>query len=110
MSQPPSRRTDALVIVTLGLSLLGYALFALFVARWAISGVVALLVALLLVTRHARARFSAYVFFSAMGIRTAVGGHWGTLLFALAAIALLQTPAALRLWPRLGAPARMARP
>ena len=55
----------------------------------------------LLWRRHPRARFAAYIFLSALGLRAAVAGLWATLLFAAAAMVLLQTPAAQRAWPRL---------
>ncbi|OLC37219.1 MAG: hypothetical protein AUH81_06650 [Candidatus Rokubacteria bacterium 13_1_40CM_4_69_5] len=107
---PAARGANTLIILTFVVALVAYAAFALLAARWWISGLAAPLVALLLATRQARARFSAYVFFSVVGVRTAITGHWGSTLFALGAIVLMESPAALRVWPRLGAPARMARP
>ena len=68
--------------------------------RWP-SGVAALLVALLLWRRHPRARFSAYILFSAMAARAALAGDWPVLALAVAAIVVMQTPAAARAWPRL---------
>jgi hypothetical protein len=98
---PAGRGADTLIILAFVVALVAYAVFALWTARWWISGLAAPLVALLLARRQARARFSAYVFFSVVAVRTAVTGHWGSTLFALGAIALMQTPAALRVWPRL---------
>lgn len=85
----------------LPLSLLAYAVVALGFRRWWISGAVAPLVAWLLWRRHGRARFSAYVLLSALAWRGLLMGSWGTLAYALAAISVLQTPAALALWPRV---------
>ncbi len=103
-------RAETAVVVLLTIALLAYAGFALAVARWWISGLAAPPIALLLALRHARARFSAYVFLAVVALRSAATGHWGALAFASVAIATLQTPPALRAWPRLRAPARMARP
>ena len=89
-------------------SLLLYAIVAVLVARWWISGVVAPLVAVLLWIRHPRARFAAYIFFTVMAVRGLVRGAWLVVLFALAAVILMQTPAACREWPRLRGD-RMAR-
>jgi hypothetical protein len=83
--------------------------------RWP-AAVAALIVALLLWRRHPRARFSAYLVFSAMAVRAALAGEWPMLALALAAVAVMQTPAAARAWPRLRPGAtradsdRMARP
>jgi hypothetical protein len=68
--------------------------------RWP-SAAAALIVALLLWRRHPRARFSAYIVLSALAARAAVGAEWPMLALALAAIAVMQTPAAARAWPRL---------
>src|SRR3989442_12897930 len=107
---PAGRGANTLIILTFVVALVAYAAFALLAARWWISGLAAPLVALLLATRQARARFSAYVFFSVVGVRTAITGHWGWTLCPLGAIALLQTPAALRGGRRGGGPAGLARP
>lgn len=80
--------------------LLLYAALALAAHRW-ISGLVAPLVAALLIARHPRARFSAYVFFSALAVRGLVAGAWALALFAGAAIVVMQTPPAVRAWPRV---------
>lgn len=82
-------------------ALIAYALLALGVARWWISGLAAPLIAALLWRRHPRARFAAYVFFSVVAVRGLAGRHWAAMLFAVAAVAVMQTPAALRAWPRL---------
>ena len=108
---PGARRAfDVAVVAVFTLALLAYALAALALAHWWVSGLAAPLVAGLLAARHARARFSAYVFFSVVGARGVMTVQWGPLAFAAAALLLLQTPAALRAWPRVGTPARMARP
>lgn len=80
--------------------LLLYAALALAAHRW-ISGLVAPLVAALLIARHPRARFSAYVFFSALAVRGLVAGAWALALFAGGAIVVMQTPPAVRAWPRV---------
>jgi hypothetical protein len=68
-----------------------------------VAALLAPVLALLLWTRHRRARFAAYIFFSGVAIRAAVTGAWRSLLFAVLAVALMQTPPALRAWPRLRA-------
>jgi hypothetical protein len=88
------------VVVTLAGGLLLYAALALAAHRW-ISGLVAPLVAALLIARHPRARFSAYLFFSALAVRGLVAGAWALALFAGAAILAMQTPPAVRAWPRV---------
>jgi hypothetical protein len=69
--------------------------------HWWPSAVIAPLVAALLWRRHRRARFTAYVFFSVMAFRGALTREWGLIAYALAAVALMQAPAAARAWPRL---------
>ena len=66
-----------------------------------ISAVAGALVALFLWQRVRRARFAAYIFFSAMAIRSALTAAWPTLAFAVVAVLALQTPAARAAWPRL---------
>ncbi len=87
--------------VLLPVTLLGYAVCALGLARWWISGLAAPVIALLLWRLHPRARFAAYVFFAVVALRGVVGRHWAAVLFALAAVALMQTAGARRAWPRL---------
>jgi hypothetical protein len=82
-------------------SLVVYAAFALGVRQSWVSGFVAPVVAVLLWNRHPRARFAAYVFFSVLGARGALAEVWALPAYALAALALMQTPPALRAWPRL---------
>jgi len=90
-----------LVVAIMTVALLAYAVAALSIgSRW-ISGLLAPVVAWLLWRRHPRARFAAYIFLSGVGLRSAVVGHWATLLFAAVAIVALQTAAARRAWPRL---------
>lgn len=92
--------SERLVVVALVAGLVVYAVLALLGHR-VLSGLAAPLVAVLLVWRHPRARFSAYVFFSALVIRGVVAGAWPLALFAGAGILVLQLPPARRLWPRL---------
>src|SRR5512134_3860668 len=68
---------------------------------WWLSALAAPIVAWLLWRRHRRARFAAYIFFSVLTARAVLIGSWAVALFALAALALLQLPAARRTWPRL---------
>lgn len=84
----------------MGVGLVGYAALAL-AAHHFITGLAALVVAALLAIRHPRARFSAYVFFSALAVRGLVAGAWPLALFAGAGILVLQTSPARRAWPRL---------
>jgi len=90
------------VVVVLVASLLVYAGVAV-TRHWWPSAVVAPLVAVLLWQRHRRARFTAYVFFSVLAARGALTGAWALPAYALAAVALLQVPAARAAWPRLTA-------
>ncbi len=69
--------------------------------HWWPSAVVAPIVAWLLWRRHARARFTAYVFFSVMTARAILTRSPWLALFALAMIGALQLPAARRAWPRI---------
>lgn len=91
---------ERLVVVAVVGGLVVYAALALAAHRW-ISGLAAPVVAALLAIRHPRARFSAYVFFSALAMRGLVAGAWPLALFAGAGIVVLQTPPARRAWPRL---------
>ena len=108
-TEASSSRGERALALFLALALAGYATFAL-VVRWWVSGLAAPVVALLLLARHRRARFSAYVFFSVVVLRGAVTGSWMLAGAAAAAILLLQTPVARRAWPRLPAPVRMTPP
>lgn len=107
---PSPRALEWLLALTLVAAFLLYAVYALLIGPWWISGLAAPVVALMLLGRHRRARFAAYVFLSVALLRTALAGHWGIALGAGGALLLLQTPAAGRLWPRLTPPGRMARP
>ena|SRR5689334_5133295 len=95
------------VVILLVASLLVYAGVAV-TRRWWPSAVIGPLVAVLLWRAHRRARFTAYVFFSVMAARGVLTGVWALPAYALAAVALMQTPAACRAWPRLSD--RMRRP
>ncbi|MGH7331604.1 MAG: hypothetical protein ACREKS_02420 [Candidatus Rokuibacteriota bacterium] len=90
-----------LVVAIMAVSLLAYGVLALAVESRCIAGLLAAVVAWLLWRRHPRARFAAYIFLSAVGLRGVVAGHWMTFLFAVAVIAWMQTLAARRAWPRL---------
>ncbi len=98
---------EVVTLAALAAGLLAYAVLALAVERWWISGLAAPAVAALLVLRHRRARFSAYVFLSVATMRGLVHGVWPVAAGAAGAILLLQAPPARRLWPRL--PPRWAR-
>ena len=89
-----------LVVWSLGGSLLIYAAVAVRQQRWG-SALAAVIVAALLARCHRRARFAAYVFFSALAVRGAVVGMWALPLYAGIALAAMQAPAARRAWPRL---------
>jgi hypothetical protein len=101
-STPRSVVGERLVLVTLVGGLVGYAVLALLAHRF-VSGIAAPIVAVLLAIRHPRARFSAYIFFSAIGVRGLIAGSWPVVAFAAAGILALQLPAARRAWPRLRA-------
>src|SRR5215470_5712957 len=96
----PSSLTERLVMIALAAALVLYAIVAAAAHRW-ISTLVAPLLAGLMLTRHPRARFSAYVFFSAVAARGLMTGAWPLVLFGGAAIAVMQTRPALRAWPRV---------
>jgi len=89
------------VAVVLPLALVAYACVALGVAHWWVSGLVAPVVAALLWRRHPRARFAAYVFLSLVALRGALAHRWAALAFAVVVVALMQTAASRRAWPRL---------
>jgi hypothetical protein len=94
------RASHLLIVTVVVIALIVYAAVAGAAGGW-LAGAAALLVAGLLAARHRRARFSAYVLLSMMGLRATLGGHWGALAFAAAMILLLQLPPARRAWPRL---------
>ncbi len=102
-SSRPALAERALTLL-LVLGLLAYAAGALGVLRWWVSGLAAPAVAALLALRHRRARFAAYVFLSVVAGRALAAGLWPLALAAAAAVLLLQTPAAVRMWPRLTGP------
>lgn len=93
------------VVWALVASLLVYAAIAA-TCHWWLSAIAAPAVVALLWGRHPRARFAAYVFFSVLAIRGAVAGVWALTAYAVVAIAVMQTPVAARVWPRL-APGRL---
>ena len=89
------------VVVLLPVACVAYAATALAWRHSWVSAVAGGLIAWFLWRRLPRARFAAYIFFSAMAIRGALSGAWPTLAFAVVAVLALQTPAALAAWPRL---------
>ena len=93
---------ERLVVVAVVGGLVVYAALALAAHRF-LSGLAAPVVAALLAMGHPRARFSAYIFFSALAVRGLVAGAWPLALFAGAGIVVLQTPPARRAWPRIAA-------
>jgi hypothetical protein len=74
---------------------------ALGARHWCISGLGAIVTAVLLWRRHPRARFTAYVLLSLIALRGAVIGAWVLAVLGVAGLLVLQTPAAHRAWPRL---------
>ena len=96
----PTLRRPLVAFVLAG-SLLVYAAIALAATRGWVSGLAAPAVAGLLWWSHRRARFSAYIFFSAVAGHGLVTRSWPSVLFAAAALALMQLPSARRAWPRL---------
>jgi hypothetical protein len=100
-SLPSTPRRPPRVAWALAASLVVYTVIALAIRHWWISGAAAPVIAVLLWRAHPRARFSAYVFFSVVALRGGLRNSWGSVVYAVAAILLLQTPAALRAWPRL---------
>jgi hypothetical protein len=95
-----TRAAERAIVIAVTGGLVVYAVLALIAHRW-ISGLAAPLVAALLAIRHPRARFTAYVFFSALAARGLMAAAWPLVLFAGAGILALQTRAARRAWPRL---------
>jgi hypothetical protein len=96
----PRGSREYVVTATLVAGLLGYAAYAVVIHRW-VSAVAAPLVAALLAFRHPRARFSAYVLFSAAALHGLVLRAWPLVACAVAGVLLLQTAPARRAWPRL---------
>jgi hypothetical protein len=88
------------VVSAIAGSLLVYAALAGRVQHWG-SALAAVIVAGLLGASHRRARFAAYVFFSALAIRGAVAGTWAVAVYAVIVLAVMQTAPARRAWPRL---------
>ncbi len=89
------------VVALVPLACLAYAAITLGVHGSWVSAAAATLIAWLLWRRHRRARFAAYVFFSAVAVRGALAARWPTLAFAVAAVLVMQTPPSLAAWPRL---------
>jgi hypothetical protein len=90
-----------LVVALLPLACLAYAAVAVGVRGAWLSAAAATLLAWLLWRRQRRARFAAYVFFSAVAVRSALTGRWPTLAFAVAMVLAMQTRPARAAWPRL---------
>ena len=93
--------SSRLVVTLLPLACVAYAVVSLVSRHSWLSAVAGVLSALFLWSRHPRARFAAYIFFSAMAIRSVLMHAWSTLAFAAIAVLVMQTPAALAAWPRL---------
>jgi hypothetical protein len=81
--------------------LLAYAVVALGVQHWWVSGLGAIATAVLLWRRHRRARFAAYVLLTLIVLRGVETGNWILAALAVVGLLVLQTRAALRAWPRL---------
>ena len=90
-----------LVVVLLPLACIAYGVVAVVTRGAWISIVAATVVAWLLWRRYGRARFAAYIFLSAVALRSALTARWPSLAFAIAAILVMQTPPARAAWPRL---------
>ena len=88
------------VVTAIAGSLLGYAALAARMQHWG-SAVAAVIVAALLWASHRRARFAAYVFFTALALRGALAGMWALAVYAAIVLAVMQTAPARRAWPRL---------
>jgi hypothetical protein len=91
-------RAIALALVA---ALLAYAVFALAVRQWWLSGLAAPVVAAMLWRRHRRARFATYVFLTVAAARGLASGVWPVSALAAGAVLLMQCAAARRAWPRL---------
>ena len=90
-----------LVVALVPLACIVYGVAAVVTRGAWVSVVAATLVAWFLWRRYGRARFAAYVFLSAVALRSALTGRWPSLAFAIGAILVMQTPPALAAWPRL---------
>ena len=88
-------------VILLPLACLAYGALALGMRRAWLSAAAATLLAWLLWRRHPRARFAAYIFFSALALRGVTREGWPMLAFAVAGVLVMQTPTALAAWPRL---------
>ena len=88
------------VVGAVVVSVVVYAAIGAYQHRWPslIGGSV--LVALL-ASAHRRARFAAYIFFTAVAIRGVVAGSWALPLYAGVVLLVMQTTPARRAWPRL---------
>jgi hypothetical protein len=93
--------TSRAVVGLLPVACLAYAATALAWRHSWISAAAGVVVAWFLWRRLPRARFAAYIFFSAMAIRSVLTAAWPTLAFAAVAVLALQTAAARAAWPRL---------
>ncbi len=69
------------VVTLLPLACLVYGAVALGTRGAWLAAAAGVLTAWLLGRRHARARFAAYIFFSAVAVRSALTGRWPTLAF-----------------------------
>ena len=81
-------------------SIVVYAAIGAYEHRWP-SVIAGSVLAALLASAHRRARFAAYIFFTAVAIRGAVTGRWTLPLYAGVVLLVMQTAPARRAWPRL---------
>jgi hypothetical protein len=81
--------------------LMVYSIVALAAWHWWVSGLGALVTAVLLWRRHRRARFAAYVLLSLIVLRALVSGAWMLAALGAAGVLVLQSPGARQAWPRL---------
>ena len=101
---PSESSASRAVAILLPVALVLYAIATLVLQHRWLSPAAAVLVAALLWRRYRRARFSAYIFFTAVGVRGLLTHVWPLAAFAAAAIAVLQLPAARRVWPSVPGP------
>lgn len=96
----PRDVTRSVVVGAIVGSVVGYAAIAAYQQRW-VSTLAASVVAGLLGWSHRRARFAAYIFFTALALRGAVTGVWALPIYGGIVLAAMQTAPARRAWPRL---------
>lgn len=92
--------TRSVLVGAIVISVVAYAAIAASQHRW-VATLAASVMAVLLGTSHRRARFAAYIFFTALAVRGAVTGMWALPLYGGIVLATMQTAPARRAWPRL---------